>query len=62
MNELWKASEPGLTGQPSAAWAQQRVSSLVHAWWATYLAANLVEAGAANLPQLFPGFRSSGGA
>jgi hypothetical protein len=54
MDDIWRATDPVLVGQPGVAWKQQPVSKMVLAWWAAYLGANLTEAVAANLGQLVP--------
>jgi hypothetical protein len=41
-DDIWRASDPTLPAQVGAAWKQQRVASLLHWWWALFIASNLV--------------------
>jgi hypothetical protein len=41
-DDIWRASDPTLPAQAGAAWKQQRVASLLHWWWALFIASNLV--------------------
>jgi hypothetical protein len=41
-DDVWRASDPTLPAQVGAAWKQQRVASLLHWWWALFIASNLV--------------------
>jgi hypothetical protein len=41
-DDIWRASDPALPALPGAAWKQQRVPSLLHWWWALFIASNLL--------------------
>jgi hypothetical protein len=49
MNDLWRATDPELTVQPSIIWKQVRVPVLVHAWWLLFLLSLAVGIVASNL-------------
>jgi hypothetical protein len=42
MDDIWRASDPALPPHAGAAWQQQRVPSLLHWWWAAFIASNLL--------------------
>jgi hypothetical protein len=33
MDDIWRASDPVVAGQPNLAWKQRTVSKLIHTWW-----------------------------
>jgi Domain of unknown function (DUF4328)/Protein of unknown function (DUF2510) len=41
-DDIWRASDPALPPYPGTAWKQQRVPSLLHWWWALFIASNLL--------------------
>jgi hypothetical protein len=41
MDDIWRATDPVLAGQPNSAWRQGRVSKLIHFWWGAFLASSI---------------------
>jgi Domain of unknown function (DUF4328) len=41
-DDIWRASDPAPPPQPGAAWKRQQVASLLHWWWALFIASNLL--------------------
>jgi Domain of unknown function (DUF4328) len=41
-DDIWRASDPALPPRPGPAWKRQPVPSLLHLWWALFIASNLL--------------------
>lgn len=44
MDDIWRASDPVVAGQPNLAWKQRTVSKLIHTWWGVFLGSGLAVA------------------